>query len=442
MRYLLFLVCLLYFAQGLFGQATGPDSRWQPASANGTDTNTVEASLSAGERFIFLNTDSSIRYVQTALLLAKKMRSRKAEADADYLLSGNYWIMGQYSKALNAALESLRIYEISGDKKDMSNAYRAMASIYRDQGDYANAIGYAYKCKAIADTIYPTIIYTIIASIYEKFNRLDSALAYINRANESDHAQNANGSYGYIPFVYGNIYAKQSDNTLALAFYRKALVLSGRQEFLKDQIEIYNGIATLFDKIGTTDSSIAYAKKALQAGQSTPFLLGMLESSSLLSKTYKAKKDVDSTVKYMELTAAMKDTLYNQEANREFQSLSFQERLRQQESEEMQILAAKERRDNLQDIGIAAFIPLFFGIFLFLSRRKVNTRVVEFIGILGLLLLFEFITLLIHPYIESFTHDTPVFMVLILMAIASILVPSHHRLEKWLKNKFIARPVK
>jgi hypothetical protein len=56
-------------------------------------------------------------------------------------------------------------------------------------------------------------------------------------------------------------------------------------------------------------------------------------------------------------------------------------------------------------------------------------------GILGLLLLFEFISLLLHPYIEKLTNETPVFMVLLLVAIASILVPMHHRLERWMKGK-------
>ena len=56
-------------------------------------------------------------------------------------------------------------------------------------------------------------------------------------------------------------------------------------------------------------------------------------------------------------------------------------------------------------------------------------------GLLGLLLMFQFIALLIHPYIEEWTHHTPVFMLLILVAVASLLVPLHHKLEYWVKAR-------
>jgi hypothetical protein len=61
--------------------------------------------------------------------------------------------------------------------------------------------------------------------------------------------------------------------------------------------------------------------------------------------------------------------------------------------------------------------------------------VIDFLVLIGLLLFFEFITLLIHPRLESWTHRRPVLMLISLAAIASILIPSHHRLEKWLKKR-------
>jgi tetratricopeptide (TPR) repeat protein len=186
-------------------------------SARGSEnkTDTIRLSVKLANRYIFSNTDSSVKYARKAFLLAKVNKSERSEADADYLFAGNYWIIGEYNKALQSALESLRIYEKLGDKKNMSNAYRAMASIYRDQGDFNNALKYAYKCKALAENIYPAIIYTIIGSIYEKSNQLDSALVYANKANEKDFNGNSKSTYGYIFLVYGNIYAKRADYAIA-----------------------------------------------------------------------------------------------------------------------------------------------------------------------------------------------------------------------------------
>jgi hypothetical protein len=69
----------------------------------------------------------------------------------------------------------------------------------------------------------------------------------------------------------------------------------------------------------------------------------------------------------------------------------------------------------------------------------VNEKWIEYLGILGLLIVFEFINLLIHPYLAEATHDSPIFMLLILVVIAALLIPLHHRLEKWVTKKMVEK---
>jgi NADH:ubiquinone oxidoreductase subunit 3 (subunit A) len=64
---------------------------------------------------------------------------------------------------------------------------------------------------------------------------------------------------------------------------------------------------------------------------------------------------------------------------------------------------------------------------------------ISFFAILGLLIVFEFINLLIHPWLASFTHDSPVLMLLALVILASLLIPLHHRLEHWIKEKMVEK---
>ena len=58
---------------------------------------------------------------------------------------------------------------------------------------------------------------------------------------------------------------------------------------------------------------------------------------------------------------------------------------------------------------------------------------------LGLLAVFEFINLFIHPYLSHATNDSPVFMLLILIGIGALLVPLHHRLEKWITKIMVEK---
>jgi hypothetical protein len=74
-----------------------------------------------------------------------------------------------------------------------------------------------------------------------------------------------------------------------------------------------------------------------------------------------------------------------------------------------------------------------------LSHSKAKLRSIEIMGRLSLLLLFEFIALLIHPYIANWTHHSPVWMLLILVAIGAVLVPLHHKLEHWVESLVLKR---
>jgi tetratricopeptide (TPR) repeat protein len=409
----------------------------QTSPSDGKANSGSDSSKDLSRKYIFVNTDSSIHYAQEALILARMTNNKKLEGEAGYLLGGNYWIMGNYSKALGSILQSLQLFEALGDRENIADAYRAMASIYRDQGDFNNAILYADKCKSIAGDHILIDIYTIIGSIYEKFNRLDSALYYLKLANDKDIRDNGKNNYGYISLILGNVYHKQRNFPLAISYYRQGIRLIGTQKVYKDLIEAYTGIAKVYADMSLTDSGLVYSKKALDIGKSTPFLLGMLDASSMLSGIYRSRHNFDSTVKYMDLSFSIKETLYNQQQAREFQTLVFKEQLRQQEIEQTRARTEEERRENIQMVGIAAFIPAFFIVLVILSRRKMRPGIIDFMVLVGLLLFFEFISLVLHPHLEGWTQHRPILMLLALVLIAALLVPSHHRLEEWLKRSLV-----
>jgi hypothetical protein len=63
--------------------------------------------------------------------------------------------------------------------------------------------------------------------------------------------------------------------------------------------------------------------------------------------------------------------------------------------------------------------------------------VVKILGILSLLFLFEYLTLLIHPFVSHISHNAPVYELLMYVSIAGILIPIHHRIEHWLIDKLV-----
>ena len=66
-----------------------------------------------------------------------------------------------------------------------------------------------------------------------------------------------------------------------------------------------------------------------------------------------------------------------------------------------------------------------------------HAKLIEFLGVLALLLVFEFVNLLLHPFLEKKTDHSPSLMLLALVCIAAVLIPLHHRIEKWATSRLI-----
>jgi len=82
----------------------------------------------------------------------------------------------------------------------------------------------------------------------------------------------------------------------------------------------------------------------------------------------------------------------------------------------------------------------FFILFLLLSRSIItNVKLIAFLGILALLIVFEFLNLFLHPYLQKITHHQPMLMLAAMVIIAALLIPLHHRLEHWVTHKMVEK---
>jgi len=140
------------------------------------------------------------------------------------------------------------------------------------------------------------------------------------------------------------------------------------------------------------------------------------------------------------MESSLKDSVFNQNNFNKIQSLAFSEELRLLEEESKKAAEEETRRHNIQYALLAMGIITFIILFLVLSHSfTINERLIRFLIVIALLIVFEFLNLLLHPFLERITHHNPVLMLLALVCIAALLVPLHHRLEKWAVRKLVEK---
>ncbi len=388
--------------------------------------------------YMYSNADSSMYYGQQALKLSKASGYLRGIVRGLNDIGNTLSNSGNYTKSIEIFLEALQKAEQLRNARLQCMILANIGEVYANQGDYRQSINYAHRALEIDiaqhDSSFLVYDYLNLGDYYVKNNQPDTALLYENQAYQLNLLVKNSDLTGSILSSLGDIQARLGNDDIALPFFKKALSSVENFGDHTDESRTLIAMAEVYKRTGVRDSAIYYLKIAFAMAQKASFHDGMLKASGLLAELYE-NKNADSTLKYLKLNVAFKDSSFSAEKVKQVQSLTFAEQLRQQEMAEVRLKQAEDHQHNLQLMGIAAFIPLFFGVFLLLSRRTIHVTALKFFGLLGLLLLFEFISLLIHPYIMKWTNHAPVFMLILLVAIGSLLVPTHHRLERWLNQK-------
>lgn len=440
-----FLILVSFtFSNLSFGQKINSDSLFYIIHQFKQDSNTVKAAHKLSGIYQEINkNDSALYFAKMGYEISERINW---EFGKEFTLVRMGVIMSESGNnllALEIIFEALKIAEKSRDPY-LFIIYSTIGSIYNRLENYKESISYhslAAKFKENSRFTNFAGAYSNLADAYLKDKQLDSALKYQNKAFELATNNHDERWLVYSMCNLGNIHSRLNNIMIANAYYKAAIgmpYLKNRDNAEINNInsEIYLGLATNYIELGNYDSTNFFATYALDYALKANDLQKSLQSALLRKEYFKYKKNNDSLIWYQDVIIGFKDSLYNLEKLRKVEGLRIAEIYRQEELKVQQKKDMEYRNRNIQLGLIAVFIPLFAAFVFFLSKKKKkNNKIIILLGISSLLMLFEFISLLIHPSVEKITNHNAILMYIILLAIAFILVPLHHRLEKFVKRK-------
>ncbi len=395
--------------------------------------------------------DSALLLAQKAWFLARKTQDTRGESVALSGMAFAYKSLGNFTKSLEYAIARLKMDEAKESAKDHALSYLYIASLYAESKDFNNGLAYAKKADSIIhdkqvqinspDSIkrklrdYAPYCFLSIGDIYEKKDMLDSAIIYTQKCLEMSMQANDTLLIGTALNNLGNIYRKSGNDTMALNKYRLAIPFILSTDDYSTYAESTLGMAQVFERTGQPDSALRYGKLSFSTAADNQFIVKSLNAIDFLSRIYKKKNAIDSAYAYLQMAGSLKDSIESTEKIRELQNMSTAEQIRQAELEQQRQEQIIDRKKKLQLLFIGIMIPIFFLLSILISRRKVHKRLIEFMGIVSVLLFFEYITLLLHPFIAEKSHHSPIVEIVVFVAIAAIITPAHHKIQHWLLIK-------
>ncbi len=436
MKQFFLLIGFLITLQSTFAQNREADSLYQlfQVEKNGSK----KADILSAIAYVYENSrpDSSLLLAQQAYFIAKANQYSWGQSRALGQMAAAYKSLGNFAKSLEYYISKLKIDEVMDSVKPLANTYLSLASLYDDSKDYEQGLLFAKKADFVIQKnkldAYAPYSLLDIGDIFEKKNMLDSALFYTQRCLQIGKQTNDSLVIGTALNNMGNIYFKLGKYAEAAGNYRIAFPYETESGNLSIYVESLLGLAKVFVQTRDFDSAQLYARKSFTIGTSNQFTVKALEASRFLSELYKQSNKIDSAFAFQEIMIGLKDSIESSEKIRQLQNISSTEQLRQAELQQLKEEQKKDRAEKLQLLLIGIMIPIFFLLSIFISRKKVHKRLIEFTGIVSVLLFFEYITLLLHPFIAEKTDHSPVMEIIIFVAIAAVITPTHHRIQHWL----------
>jgi signal transduction histidine kinase len=329
------------------------------------DSMRMEFMSQIGFRYEFINIDSSLKYTQAALELAKRRRDISAEVALTIDMAAIFREEGKLAESLDTLLQSITIAEKNNLYKQVARAYRRLADVYFDLKNFPKAIEYLAGALKIDEQLQlkrsMSIDYMTLGYAYEKLNMLDSASFYANMVlQKQDHYA---AQYAYQ--VMGNVHSKKGNVEAAASFFREGLVISLQNQDLLTATEICADFSSLFIKHGQRDSAIIYALRGFGYGREVSFKKGVMLCGTLLASLYDSTQPA-TALRYYKIATAAKDSLFGVDNIQTIQNLVSREQAKLKELENTRAFY----RNRLKVYGLLAGLSAVLIITIILYRNN------------------------------------------------------------------------
>ena len=390
------LITLLFIASFQFVFAGNNDKiNLQDSLKKIENTNDVKVKISTyfnvASYYNYYKGDSGIYYLTKAEKLALKSNTYEWLPVIYHFLSNvSLAVLSNYPAGLYYGFEELKFSNICVNQKlttavlpsffvvDYSNS--TIAFSYAFLGNKTKAMEYANKIGSIKygaekfdeilkgkeiNTNLRRLTPAGVAQFLVVVGENDKALEFNSVARKINDSLNFEAKWCQPIVVYADILKNKKEYQKSIDVFKEALPLALKDNYFKDILEVYYGIANNFYLLNKYDSSIFYANKAVALSSNVTFAEGLLKTNQLLFKLYTIKDNRDSALKYLIKTDLLKDQIFNNTKANDAINMALNEEAKEKALAEQ---ALKQRK--LLIIASIIFVLISIGVYLNGKRKQ------------------------------------------------------------------------
>ncbi len=343
---------------------------------NQADSNTITNLCELSQRLNGSGGDKPLQYALQALHIAELQQTSHGLAQSWYCVGDAYRVQGRYYKSSDAFFQSLKYWEVLGDKKGQVKALNGVGITYYHQGNYDMARRFQHLGLALSKTMgmvnEQAEALIDIGITFRNQQQLDSAMSYLLQAIDLNITSSEIMSD--ILYNLGTVYEQTHDYERAIKHIHRALTLKMQKKEHVGITYCYRALGRIALAQNNPQQALLYVVASLRLADSLGIGLEKYQTLGLLSEAYKQQKNYRQALLYHESATALRDSIFNAQTIQ--QTLDMQSSYQQEkQSYTINVLQAESDKQTLfRNALIAVGLLLLVVLWILLNRYRLKTR--------------------------------------------------------------------
>lgn len=306
--------------------------------------------LSAGYRQ--KNFQKALDFAVQAHAIAERT-SRKQDLAKSLLNEGMaHYFQGNFEKAVGCYLNSLETYEALNDARGIVLVLNELGTLEKKNGDIASSEKHLLRALEMSRTLQDSALIAHsmnnVGHVYELREDLALAMKYYRESAVIKEARNDLYGAGFNYDNIGNILAKQGNFEEASKYFEKEIDIFYRLNDRMAHAIATNNIGEMYNLKGDYRKAREYLMKSLSESLEIGYKDLRRHIYTVIAETYRQEGNYQKAYEYFVTSAALKDSLYNEQRSRQIQDLQTQYETEKKENE----IRLLRQENELKDFGL------------------------------------------------------------------------------------------
>jgi len=292
------------------------------------DTDKAYINYLLGKRYLRISGDSSKYYATQAIQHAKKHKQTKVLAESYSILGANEKYQGNYEEAIRYHLEAMRIKENNKDENGLCITYNDIGIVYKNMKRYEEALKFYLKSNELARKLDmgPAISFTYnnLGTVYNEVHKYDSAMYSYNMALAQAEKIGDPGAIATALANLADIHFAHERYDSALYNFKRCLVFDKANEDKYGMALSHMQLGRTYSALNKLKEAKAHIDTADKIAEENNLLRERIDILMIKSSIQEQLKDYTGAILTIRASAALKDSLLNEESSKQVSELHTQ----------------------------------------------------------------------------------------------------------------------